>query len=97
VHEAVNQLIEEGFLNPNKVFYFDYKKKNEDDEFGEIEAGSDDSILFSLSSEIYEKKRREVVSGIYGFDYDGIDAGYCTNPEAFKRRLAPVSSRKPKV
>ena len=83
VYEAVNELLEEKFINPKRIFYFDYKKKDENREFSEMISGSDEAVLFELSSALYEKKRREVVSEIYGFDYDGIDAAYCTNPEAF--------------
>jgi len=86
VHKALNDLIKDKTLKPEKVFYFDYRKKYNNGSVMMV-PGTNESILFELSLELYEKKRREVVSGIYGFDYDGIDAAYCTNPESFRERV----------
>lgn len=79
VHEAVCELIIAKQLKPEAVFYFNYIKKNN----GKILAPARDSMTMELTpTELLEKK--QIVSEMYGYPFDGIDVGYCTNPEAFK-------------
>jgi len=42
--------------------------------------------VVDLSEEVYQEKRR-IMSGIYGFDANGIDINYCTNPEGFIKNV----------
>lgn len=82
VHMAVNNLIKEKLLKPAAVFYFNYKKISKK-QFSQLEKKKDSDIVVRLSAKEC-KAKKEVMSSIYGFDPKGIDASYCTNPEAFK-------------
>lgn len=82
VHRAVNKLLEEGFLQPEKVFYFNYQKKDKTLDYSEIILGEASGKVVELSDEEYQAKR-DIVSMIYGFAPDGPDINYCTNPEGF--------------
>ena len=80
VHLAIDELIKEEKIKPKTVFYFDYVKNNY------LEHGNG-SIINNLSEkELLEKKR--IVAEMYGYPFDGIDVGYCTNPETFKKFIA---------
>ena len=82
VHLAINELIKEKKIKPKTVFYFNYVKNKKN----YLESDSD-SIINKLSEkELLEKKR--IVAEMYGYSPDGIDVGYCTNPEAFKKFIA---------
>lgn len=87
VHEAVNELYNGGYLNPENIYFFNYKKMNENEEFSEMIPGYDSDLLNELDEEEYEQKRYDVMAGIYGFDPDGPDARFCTRIEAFKSLL----------
>jgi LmbE family N-acetylglucosaminyl deacetylase len=84
VHEALNNLINNGKIRPGAVFYFDYKR-NQEGERPLILARHPDSIRVALSEEIFSEKKR-IVAEMYGYPYEGIDVGLCTNPESFVPR-----------
>jgi hypothetical protein len=86
VNHAVDKLIQEGFLAPEKIFYFDYQKKDKTLDYSEIILGDEPDYVVELSDEEYQAKRG-VMSGIYGFDPDGPDINYCTNPEGFTAKI----------
>ncbi len=82
VHLAINELIKEKKIKPKTVFYFNYVKNKKN----YLESDSN-SIINKLSEkELLEKKR--IVAEMYGYPFDGIDVGYCTNLEAFKKFIA---------
>jgi hypothetical protein len=81
VHQAIKKLIDNKVLKPEAVFYFNYKKINRG--VGApftIKAGT--SCLLKLSPAELRRKK-EIVAYMYGYDINGIDVSYCTNPEAF--------------
>jgi LmbE family N-acetylglucosaminyl deacetylase len=83
VHQAVSKLIDNKILKPEAVFYFNYKKisRHVGAPFT-VKAGTD--YLLKLSpTEL--KKKKEIVAYMYGYEINGIDVSYCTNPEAFKK------------
>lgn len=78
IHEAVSELIKTGKLKPDAVFYFNYFKKNKHS----LQVPNSENFYVDLTaSELLDKKR--VVAEIHGYAIDGIDVGYCTNPEVF--------------
>ena len=79
VHLAIDELIKARKIKPETVFYFNYVKNKKD-----YLEPSNNSIINQLSEkELSEKKR--IVAEMYGYSADGIDVGYCTNFEAFKK------------
>lgn len=74
VHQVVKQLIKEKKLKARFVFYFDYYQKNKT---------TNSNFLLKLSPQEFARKKR-IMTKLYGFDRNSIDANYCTNPEAFK-------------
>jgi len=82
-HFAVQELAEQKLLKPEKVFYFNYKRKINKKDCFEITEKSDTDYKMKLSEkEFFQKK--SVMTKIYGFDQDGIDANLCTKIESFK-------------
>lgn len=84
VHKSVKNLISTGLLKPEAVFYFNYKKTGRK-EFAPFEKKADTNCILNLSKEELRKKR-EIVAYMYGYDINGIDVSYCTNPEAFIKK-----------
>lgn len=84
VHEAVKNLLDKGKLKPETVFYFAYRKNLEGLK-PLILSRKDAEIIVKLEDKVYKEKRR-IVAEMYGYPYDGLDVGYCTNPEAFIKR-----------
>lgn len=83
VHLAVKELIEKKVLKPEAVFYFNYKKVSRKP-FSPFEAKAGSNCQLKLTKkELQEKK--EIVAYMYGYDINGIDVSYCTNPESFIR------------
>ena len=82
VHRAVKELIKKKILRANKTFYFNYKKISPK-AFSPLIALRDSDLLVKLTKKEFIKKRN-VVAKMYGYDPQGIDVGYCTNPEAFR-------------
>jgi len=82
VHQAINQLVEEGFLQVGKILYFNYQKKDKSLDYSEMVLGNKSDFVVDLNNDEYQAKR-SVMSEIYGFAPDGPDTNYCTNPEGF--------------
>jgi LmbE family N-acetylglucosaminyl deacetylase len=82
VHQAVNKLIKNKVLKPEAVFYFNYKKNSLPRNSFIAKAGTN-CLLKLTKAELQNKK--EIVAYMYGYEIDGIDVSYCTNPEAFKK------------
>ena len=78
VRLAIDELIKEGKIKPETVFYFNYIKNKKD----YLKPGNN-NIVSHLSGEELSKKKR-IVAEMYGYSPDGIDVAYCTNPEIFK-------------
>jgi len=82
-HRAVEELVRNKKLNPKEaVFYFDYKKIGR----YHLAPKKNPDLTIKLTKKEFNGKRG-VMTEIYGFDPDGIDVGYCTNPEAFRVKL----------
>ena len=81
IHLAISKLIKTKKIKQKTIFYFNYiKNKNN------LLEPDNNSLINCLSEkELLEKKR--VVSEMYGYPFDGIDVGYCSNPEAFLKNL----------
>jgi LmbE family N-acetylglucosaminyl deacetylase len=82
VHRAVKNLFDKKELEANFLLFFNYRKISRV-KYSKLREAPSTDILFRLSPELYGKKI-EAMSDIYGFDPKGIDASYCTNPEAFR-------------
>lgn len=82
VHRAIKSLVRSGQLKASKVFFFNYSKKNKQNNSAFI-AKPDSDYQLQLTKTEFEKKKK-IVTQMYGYAPRGIDVGYCTNPEAFK-------------
>lgn len=78
IHEAIKQLVDSGGLKAEKIYHFNYKKSN-----NKIIAKADSNLVMNLTKTEFRKKKN-LMTQIYGYEEKGIDANYCTNPEAFK-------------
>lgn len=76
-HQAVSALVKENKLKTETLLCFNYKKNR----LPTAKANSD--LIIHLTAKEF-KNKKAVMTEIYGFDPVGIDANYCTNPEAFK-------------
>jgi len=83
VFMAVSGLMAEGLLKVENIFSFNYKKNNRN-KFLSLAEKEDSDIILNLSKNVFLKKKK-IMTDIYGFTPDGIDVGYCTNPEAYKK------------
>lgn len=82
VNKVVGKMLKEKKINAKKVFYFDYAKQSRK-EFAPPVAKKNSDYYLKLTAKEYAAKKA-IMTNVYGFDPNGIDAGYCTNPEAFK-------------
>ena len=78
VNRAVQEMVRGKGLTCQKIFYFNYKKIG----LHKLGAKADLNLVWPLSKKVFTQKK-SIVSKIYGYAPDGIDVGYCTNPEAF--------------
>lgn len=76
-HQAVSSLIKKNKLKTKTFFCFNYKKSPQP------RAITSSDLIIYLTAEEF-KNKKTIMTEIYGFDPTGIDANYCTNPEAFK-------------
>ncbi len=81
VHKSVKKLIKNKTLKPEAVFYFNYKKINRKN-FVPFTTKAKTNCLLTLTKQELQIKK-ELVAYMYGYDINGIDVSYCTNPEAF--------------
>lgn len=81
IHEAVSDLLAKGMLRIGCGLFLHYKKpiKLRPILVPRVQA----DLTLKLPARIYQEKIN-IMSGIYGFAPDGIDASYCTRVEAFK-------------
>jgi len=79
VHAVVAELIKNGELKTKKSFFLNYKKLSK----YKLTPKADSDLIIRLSTKIFAKKKA-LMTDIYGFAPNGIDANYCTNPEALK-------------
>ena len=69
VHFAVRELIEKKYLKSQEVYYFAYYKENP-------------KFKFQLSDEEFRKKK-DIITKIYGFNEDSFEAKECKKEELF--------------
>lgn len=81
IHKAVFELIKNNEIKAKKIFFFNYQNHSQKKDKMTYKKDSDYIIKLS-QKELNEKKR--IVAKIYGYAWNGIDVGLCTNPEAFK-------------
>lgn len=79
VNIVVTKMAKTGELRTKKLYFFNYKKISK----YKLTSKADSDFKLKLSAKIFTKKRA-LMTDIYGFAPDGIDTGFCTNPEAFK-------------
>ena len=91
-HQALVELLSAGRLQVQTAWAFHYRKQTK---YQLVPAAGSDLIL-TLSPKIF-KAKKEVMSSLYGFDPQGIDAGYCTNPEAFKLIKYQQAKKRPRI
>jgi LmbE family N-acetylglucosaminyl deacetylase len=80
LHHVIQKLRRNHGLVAKDFFYFHYKRIYRLRPFMKTRVRP--THVLKLSDEQYAKKRSLIVD-IYGFDPNGIDVNYCTNPEAF--------------
>lgn len=76
-HRAVSNLLAGNRLSVGAAFAFHYKKISK----YKLAPKAKADIVLKLTPKIF-KAKLDVMSKIYGFDPDGIDANYCTSTEA---------------
>ena len=79
VHRAVTEMVKTGELSAAALLYFNYEMAGEH----EVKAKSGSDFTVKLTPEEFRRKK-SVMTAIYGFAPNGIDTNYCTNPEAFQ-------------
>ena len=82
VNEAVLNWRPKDKLKVKKIFCFNYKKAGKGRKPSMV-AKKDSDYYFMLSEKAFLKKKN-IQAVVHGYDWDGVDVGYCTNPEAFK-------------
>lgn len=93
-NKVVKKMLKEKKISAEKVFYFNYAQQSRK-EFAPPIAKDNSDYVLKLAAKEYAAKKA-VMSEIYGFNPNGIDAGYCTNPEAFKIKLqTPMTNDQP--
>jgi LmbE family N-acetylglucosaminyl deacetylase len=83
VHQAVKKLFERGKLQAKNLLFFNYEKKAKK-EFSKLKEGKGSDYILKLPKKIFQEKKK-IMTEIYGFAPDGIDAGYCADVEGYKR------------
>jgi LmbE family N-acetylglucosaminyl deacetylase len=81
VHEAVRNSFNSGKISAKKLVFFHYRKASSG-KSPSMDPRRGAELILPLSPALFRKKRA-MMSAIYGFDPKGIDASLCTNPEAF--------------
>ncbi|MFA6551615.1 MAG: PIG-L family deacetylase, partial [Patescibacteria group bacterium] len=79
VHLAVKELITEKKIYAEQIFYFNYEPIGEH----QLAPKPDSDFIVKLTAAEFKRKRK-IMTDLYGFAPDGIDTGYCTNLEALK-------------
>jgi LmbE family N-acetylglucosaminyl deacetylase len=87
VYQAVADMIARGKLNTEFICYFNYKKVNQKKLIGKLRS----DLLWRLTNKEFIRKKN-IMTEYYGYAYNGIDTGYCTNPEAFRIEILNARS-----
>jgi LmbE family N-acetylglucosaminyl deacetylase len=82
VNLAVRELIREKIISVEQVMFFHYQKKSAGRKKYHMIGRRNPDFILELSSDEYQKKK-DVMTKLYGFSPQGIDANLCTNPEFF--------------
>lgn len=78
-HRGVTELIKAKKIHAGQILFFNYKIIKE----YKLAAANNSDYITKLTL-VEFKKKKDVMTDIYGFDPGGIDVGYCTEIEAFK-------------
>lgn len=81
-HRAVRDLYADGGLAAGKLLFFNYENTGKS-AYSKLKPRRNSDYSRKLTVKEFSAKKK-VMGGIYGFEPEGIDTGYCTNPEAFK-------------
>jgi len=81
-HSAVKRLFRAKKLAAGNLVFFHYQNSSRSI-YSRLKPRNSPDVIFKLNKKTFLAKLN-VMSEIYGFAPQGIDAGYCTNPEAFK-------------
>jgi LmbE family N-acetylglucosaminyl deacetylase len=81
-HEAITNLLKTKKITAKKILCFNYVKTSRK-QFCKLKPAANSDKIAKLSKKTFANKTA-IMTDIYGFAADGIDTGYCTNPEAFK-------------
>lgn len=82
VHRAVKELYKRGRLRAERLLFFNYQKIS-CRPYSRLQPKKDSDYGLALNERQFNGKL-DIMSKIYGFDRNGLDASYCTNPEGFK-------------
>jgi LmbE family N-acetylglucosaminyl deacetylase len=82
VNKAVRKLLLRNLLLVNIAYSFNYFKISRK-KYSKLRAKKSSDVMLKLNDKEFLRKIK-IMTEIYGFAADGIDVGYCTNPEAFK-------------
>lgn len=82
-HAAIKRLASGGQLQARHILHFNYVKQSRK-RYSQLIPKTDSDVILNLNKRQFAEKK-SIMTEIYGFEPDGIDASYCTNPEAFKK------------
>ncbi len=83
VIKAVKKALTNKIIVAKLAYGFNYKKADRK-KYGKLEPGKNSDLLLKLKPKTFTQKKK-IMTKIYGFNPRGIDVGYCTNPESFKK------------
>lgn len=80
-HQVVKKMIKNGELSAGNLFFFSYKRKEKG---GPCTENPKAGFFFGLSSPIF-KAKRNIITGIYGFEEHSFECQSCTKIETFNK------------
>lgn len=84
VYLAVNNMIKNRKLNAKNILCFNYYKYKETEKgLIDMRVKNDSDFILKLNEDTIARKKK-IVAEMYGYSYNGIDVGLCTQAEAFK-------------
>jgi len=81
IHRAVVELVYTGQLTAKQLLCFNYQLTREH----KLSVKDDSDVITKLTSAEFKQKKK-IMTELYGFAPDGIDANYCTKTEAFIKK-----------
>ncbi len=81
VYQALRRLRAEKKFEIDELYHFSYKK-NRPGQRPLIVSRKESGYVLRFDKGTMDEKKR-IVAEMYGYPYDGIDVGYCTDPETF--------------